>query len=80
METYYLGTLYRFGGNITCLDTDASNAVKQIMDRYEKMYRESNDGDDPHKIYEHNNRMSDYDVAEEDIELEEYKLGEAIFY
>ena len=74
-----LATLYRFGGTITCVDENSNKCLESIMDMYEDMYRKENDDADPRKVFEHSETMSDYDYAIEDIEWNEYELGEAVF-
>ena len=74
-----VGTLYRFGGTITCVDEDSNKCLESIMEMYEDLYRKNCDGDDPHKVFEHSETTSDYDYAIEDVEWNEYELGEPQF-
>ncbi len=75
VQKIYIGTLYRFG-EIICADSDKENCEKVIMDDYERRYLAEND-EDPRDSYYREEHRSDYDVARDDIEWQEFELGKA---
>ncbi len=78
MEEIFLGTLYRFGGVIQCLDKNKENCEKAIMDKYEQMYTAQNN-EDPRSSFEHSTTQNDYEYAKECIEWDSFNPGKAEF-
>ena len=72
----YIGTLYRFGYDLTCVDNTEKRVVDALMKEYDRAYRQSNDGLDPRKQYSGRSKKSDYAVAKSEIGICETTLGE----
>lgn len=79
MAKYYLGSLYRFGYNLECIETNKAKCEQAIMEKYEETFKKRNDGLDPRESFEHQEAgwtdNNDYDYAKECIEWREYEKG-----
>lgn len=78
-DTIYIGTLYRFGYELTAAEMSEDDVKKIIMDEYIIAYEKYNDGDDPREIpydeYGDDEETTMYDEAIEDIEIMELTIG-----
>ena len=71
----YLGTLDRFGYELSCVGKTKKQVVDAIMKNYEEAYKRSNDGLDPRKAHSYVAGSSDYAVAKNDIGVEWMEIG-----
>lgn len=72
----YLGTLYRFGYDLTAIDVSESKVKSAIMREYKRAFIEQN-GYDPTKrhIYFDDREPTWYGAAKNDIEIIELEVG-----
>ena len=75
----YLATLDRFGYELTVLESTEKKAISAIMKAYTKAYKDEWDGLDPKKEYTRDNNISDYRLAEAEINIEELQLGAVVW-
>ena len=71
----YVGTLYRFGYDLTCVDKTEKRVVDALIKEYDRTYRKVNDGLDPKKQYSNYSKRSDYAVAKSEIGICATTLG-----
>lgn len=75
----YLATLDRFGYELTVLESTEKKAISAIMKAYTKAYKDEWDGLDPKEEYTHFSNISDYRLAESEINIEELQPGKVIW-
>ena len=74
----YLGTLYRFGSDYTCVDTNKKACEQAILDAYRHTYIMEY-GDDPVETSSRAAGKSDMEAARDDIEWKELTIGNVEF-
>ncbi len=84
MDKYYLGTLYRFGCNLECIETNKAKCEQALMDEYETIFKKQNNELDPRKSFEHKvagfTNKNDYEYAKDCIEWREFEKGRVEWY
>ena len=73
MKMVYVGTLYRYGYDLTVVDDSPEKVEKALMDEYEKHFE---DGDPKEEIaYDRYSDLTYYEEARQSIEISEFKFG-----
>ena len=77
MNKVYIGTLDRFGYDITVVCKTEQECKDKILEEYVKAYKSRNNDSDPCEdiAYGRHSENTYYAEAEEDIEIREYTLG-----
>lgn len=70
---FYVASLYRFGYDLTVIETTEAKAIAAIMKEYKRAYKDIN-GTDPTKD-RYDEFYTYYGYAKECIEVEDLELG-----
>ena len=78
MKKIYIGTLYRFGYDLTVVCKTRQDCIDKLLEKYLEIYKSRNDDDPMEEIaYDHYSDKTYYETAKEDIEIREYTLDKA---
>ena len=78
MKKAYIGSLYRFGYELTTIGTTKKAVVDAIMAEYEEAFRNMNGTDSKEEIYDgafSDGETSFYDEAKGDLEIRDMTVG-----
>lgn len=77
MKKVYLASLYRFGYDLTTVETSEEKAVNAIMTEYVRAYKDINGTDPTEDISNdyYDNSETYYEVAKQEIDITEMVIG-----
>ncbi len=80
MNKIYIGTLDRFGYELTVVCNTEPECKDELLKEYVKAYKKRNGGNPRKEIaYDRHSENSYYIEAEEDIVIREYTIGKVVW-
>ena len=79
MKKIYLGQLERFGYTLTAIGPTKKEVESSLMAEYETAYKNANGCDPREDYYDDWDERSYYDVAKDEIYVEEMTVGKVIW-